>query len=252
MTDPSGAMELPRRVAARLNLLFEAVRPAALQRPWTSEEAAERAGVDLGYVEALRAGTLPPPEVDPPIDQGQREKLFAQRLDCLFRTRVSPRTGKRVTQAEVAQALQTNKQHVGNLRNGKNNPSIVLAQKYADFFEVDVGYFCADPLSAVAACFGHAKEFLVLADDDPYVVRATADLRLLRAMADRRVRKVVGRLVDRYEASAGDPAGVAGADPAGNPGPDPAGEPGADLGTDPADLGEDPAGSGSPPPGPRG
>ncbi|GAA2265227.1 hypothetical protein GCM10010232_66800 [Streptomyces amakusaensis] len=201
MTDESGAAELPRRVAARLNLLFDVIRPAALQRPWSSAEIAARAGVDTEYVDGLRAAALPPEDVDPQIGEKQRERLFAQRLECLFRTRVSPRTGKQVTQTEVAEALKSNKQHVGNLRAGKNNPSIVLAQKYADYFKVDVGYFSAAPLSAVAACFGHSKDFLVRADDDPHVVQAVANLRLLRAMADRRVRHVVGRLVDRYEAA---------------------------------------------------
>ncbi|MER5770916.1 helix-turn-helix domain-containing protein [Streptomyces sp. NPDC001985] len=201
MTDQSGAVELPERVAARLNLLFEVVQPAALQRPWSSTEVADRAGVDPCYVDGLRTATLPPEEVDPQIGEKQRDQLFAQRLECLFRTRLSPATGKRVTQTEVAEALKSNKQHVGNLRSGRNNPSIVLAQKYADYFKVDVGYFSAAPLSAVASCFGHSKDFLLLGDDDPYVVQATANLRLLRAMADRRVRHVVGRLVDRYEAS---------------------------------------------------
>ncbi|MER6915889.1 helix-turn-helix transcriptional regulator [Streptomyces sp. NPDC000594] len=202
MTEVPGAAELPPRVAARLELLFSVIRPAALQRPWTSGEVADRAGVDLPYVEGLRAGTLPPGEVDPPIDERQRERLFAQRLDCLFRTRLSPRTGRPVTQTEVAEALNSNKQHVGNLRTGRNNPSIVLAQKYADYFGVDVGYFSAAPLSAVAACFGHTRDFLVRADDDAHVVQALANLRLLRALADRRVRHVVGRLVDQYEATA--------------------------------------------------
>ncbi|MFF8954911.1 helix-turn-helix transcriptional regulator [Streptomyces sp. NPDC014894] len=204
MTDESGAAELPRRVAARLNLLFDVIQPAALQRPWSSAEVADRAGVDTAYVDGLRAATLSPDEIDPGIGEKQRERLFAQRLECLFRTRLSPRTGKRVTQTEVAEALKSNKQHVGNLRAGKNNPSIVLAQKYADYFNVDVGYFSAAPLSAVAACFGHSRDFLVRHDDDPYVVHATANLRLLRAMADKRVRHVVGRLVDRYEAASGE------------------------------------------------
>lgn len=143
MTEVPGAAELPSRVATRLELLFSVIRPAALQRPWTSAEVADRAGVGLAYVEGLRAGTLSPEDVDPAIDEHQRERLFAQRLDCLFRTRLSPRTGKRMTQTEVAEALKSNKQHVGNLRAGRNNPSIVLAQKYADFFGVDVGYFSA-------------------------------------------------------------------------------------------------------------
>lgn len=192
---------LPQRVSVRLNLLFDVVQP--LKRPWTNGEVADRAGVDVGYVEGLRCGVLPPDRVDPKVDKDVRKQLFAQRLDCLFRTRVSPATGRLFTQAEVAQALRSNKQHVGNLRSGKNNPSIALAQEYAEFFGVDVGYFSASPLSAVATCFGHSKDFLVEEDGHPQVVTAIANLRLLRALADQRVSQIVGRLIERFEASAG-------------------------------------------------
>jgi transcriptional regulator with XRE-family HTH domain len=191
-------------VAERLNLLFEVIRPRALGRSWTSQEVADRCGVSADYVEALRVGTLAPDEVDPDVDANL---LFAQRLDHLFRTRVSPATGKLMTQSEVAAALGgTSKQHVGNLRSGRNNPSIVLAQQVAEVFAVEISYFSAPPLAAVAACFGHSKDFLVGHDDDPSVVQALANLRLLRAMADKRLRHVVGRLVDEYEASRRDPS----------------------------------------------
>ncbi|MEE1938090.1 helix-turn-helix domain-containing protein [Streptomyces sp. TRM 70361] len=203
MADAPGASELSQRVAARLGLLFAAVQPAHLQRPWTSAEVADRCGVDAEYVRALREGTLPDDEVDPEID---KDRLFGRRLECLLRTRLSPVTGKPYTQAEVARGIGTNRQHIANLRKGANNPSIVLAQQLAEFFGVNVGYFSASPLSAVAACFGLTKEFLVQEDDDPYVVKATENLRLLRAMADKRVSRVVGRLVDRYEAASGDSA----------------------------------------------
>ncbi|MGW0778297.1 helix-turn-helix transcriptional regulator [Streptomyces sp. NPDC002835] len=140
--------------------------------------------------------------MDPQVDGGP---LFAERLDHLFRTRISPVTGKLMTQSEVAAALRgTSKQHVGNLRSGRNNPSIVLAQQVAEVFGVEISYFSAPPLAAVAACFGHTKDFLTGADDDPCVVQALSNLRLLRAMADKRLRHVVGRLVDEYEASSRD------------------------------------------------
>lgn len=206
MTDVPGASDLPRRVAARLNLLFDVIQPASLGRPWTNAEVADRSGVDVDYVDGLRSGTLPPEEVDPEVDKDMRKQLFAKRLDHLFRTRISPTTGKPVTQAEVAAALHSTRQHVGNLRSGRNNPSIVLAQEYADHFGLDVDYFTRSPLSAVATCFGHSKDFLVHDDDDPHVVEATANLRLLRALSDKRVGRVVGRLVDRFEASHGDGA----------------------------------------------
>lgn len=46
------------------------------------------------------------------------------------------RKAKGITQEELANALEVSRQTVGSLENGRYNPSIILAFKIAQFFEV--------------------------------------------------------------------------------------------------------------------
>ena len=48
------------------------------------------------------------------------------------------RKDKRITQEELANALEVSRQTVGSLENGRYNPSIILAFKIARFFDVSI------------------------------------------------------------------------------------------------------------------
>lgn len=48
------------------------------------------------------------------------------------------RKAKGITQEELANALEVSRQTVGSLENGRYNPSIILAFKIAQFFEVSI------------------------------------------------------------------------------------------------------------------
>ena len=48
------------------------------------------------------------------------------------------RKSKGITQEELANALEVSRQTVGSLENGRYNPSIILAFKIAQFFEVSI------------------------------------------------------------------------------------------------------------------
>ena len=48
------------------------------------------------------------------------------------------RKAKGITQEELANALEVSLQTVGSLENGRYNPSIILAFKIAQFFEVSI------------------------------------------------------------------------------------------------------------------
>ena len=48
------------------------------------------------------------------------------------------RKAKGITQEELANALEVSRQTVGSLENGRYNPSIILAFKISQFFEVSI------------------------------------------------------------------------------------------------------------------
>lgn len=48
------------------------------------------------------------------------------------------RTQKKVTQEELANALEVTRQTIGSLENGRYNPSIILAFKIARYFNMSI------------------------------------------------------------------------------------------------------------------
>jgi len=48
------------------------------------------------------------------------------------------RKEKRITQAELASILEVSRQTISSLENGRYNPSVILAFKIAEYFEMSI------------------------------------------------------------------------------------------------------------------
>ena len=48
------------------------------------------------------------------------------------------RKSKKISQSELAEALEVTRQTISSLENGKYNPSIILAFKIANFFDLTI------------------------------------------------------------------------------------------------------------------
>ena len=172
-----------QRLARRLNLLFSDIYPAG-RGPWTHQEVAEAAGVPVEEIRRMCAAV--PPAGD----------AFAARLDQLC-LRISPATGRPYSNREVGAAVGKSGQYIGNLRAGLNEPGLPVATALAHFFDVGLPYFVHGPVRPVAQHFLVAEVYLTAEDDSPAVREIEDSLRMLIALRDERVQRVVGRVLNK-------------------------------------------------------
>ena len=65
-------------------------------------------------------------------------KLYIRKGDCLKNRLEEIRKEKGITQEELAKILEVSRQTIGSLESGRYNPSIILAFKIADYFDMKI------------------------------------------------------------------------------------------------------------------
>ncbi|WP_419998155.1 helix-turn-helix domain-containing protein [Streptomyces boninensis] len=170
---------LAQRVAERLNFVFEAVVPAALGRPWSNREVSAATGVGVSRIAALRRGK--------PVEPVERDASYAY-ITARFTDRLNHAMARRggeedrpASMRAIAREAGMSSTYLDKLMDGRSQPTLAKLAPLAAYLGVDIDYFTADDLGAIARHFGVRREALTYEADSPVVVELYDTLNALAA-----------------------------------------------------------------------